>query len=322
MKSNCIQKVLVLLLLLLFVTGCNRPQPMEKNQPIEQTATVKLYFATAGNERLQAEERPIKFSNDLEKYQRVIEELIKGPATQGLQQTVNPDTKLYGIIKQNDSLIVDFNQAYNRFGGSVAEIVARLSVVNSLTQFPEINKVKILVEGEELIGPSGQPFGFMTEAKLDEDNTPGQAATNKQQLVTRRVVLYFGDQNAEYVVPELRELKVPEDINQADFIRRILDELIRGPQLPGLKRTIPPEVKVQRVLVNGNLVTVDFSQEMHTKHWGGAAGEAMTLNSIVNTLTELPDISCVLLTVDGKPLAIEHVVVEEPLQRNEAAIKR
>jgi len=67
---------------------------------------------------------------------------------------------------------------------------------------------------------------------------------------------------------------------------------------------------------------VDFSQEMYTKHWRGAAGELMTVNSIANTMTEFENIKQVMPTVDGGPLSIEHMVVEEPLVRNESIIYR
>ena len=39
----------------------------------------------------------------------------------------------------------------------------------------------------------------------------------------------------------------------------------------------------------------------------GAAGEAMTINSIVNTLTEFAYIERVKMTVEGEPMLIEHV---------------
>jgi hypothetical protein len=66
----------------------------------------------------------------------------------------------------------------------------------------------------------------------------------------------------------------------------VLSELIEGPQRTDIYKTVPAEVNVQSVKVDENIASVDFSEEMHTKHWGGAAGESMTINSLVNTLTE------------------------------------
>jgi len=80
-------------------------------------------------------------------------------------------------------------------------------------------------------------------------------------------------------------------------------------------------VKVRRIGIRENLVHVDFSEEMHTQHTGGAAGESMTINSIVNTLTEFVYIDWVQMTVEGEPMAIEHAYLDMPLERNEDMIK-
>ena len=45
---------------------------------------------------------------------------------------------------------------------------------------------------------------------------------------------------------------------------------------------------------------------------GGAAGETMTITSIVNTLTEFAGVDLVAITVAGKPLNIEHVILDAP----------
>src|SRR5690606_4843993 len=134
------------------------------------------------------------------------------------------DVQIYGTIKQNSNLIVDFSQNFNRFSGSVAEIIGVGSVVNTLTQFQEIKRVKILVEGNELIGPSGQPRGFMesfsSEANQKEENP---AKTKKEQ-----VILYFGNKNADAVVKETRNIEIASNATREDIIRKILEELIKG----------------------------------------------------------------------------------------------
>ena len=122
------------------------------------------------------------------------------------------------------------------------------------------------------------------------------------------------------MVPEKRTVFVNKDTSDAEFFRIVLEELIKGPNTENLYRTIPEGVAVEYTEVEGDLLKVDFSEEMHTNHWGGAAGESMTINSIVNTLTEFDNIKRIMPTVDGGPMSIEHMVVEEPLTRNESMI--
>ena len=125
-----------------------------------------------------------------------------------------------------------------------------------------------------------------------------------------------------YMVPEKRTVLVKNDITETELYRVVLEELIKGPVTDNLSRTIPEETRIEYIELDGDILKVDFSEEMHSKHWHGAAGEAMTVNSLANTMTEFESIKGVMPSVDGGPLSIEHMVVEEPLTRNESIIYR
>lgn len=309
-----IRKILVILLslIILLLSGCaaNSPQGEEDTKK-EQVEKIKLYYGDAHNEKMVTEEREISFIQGEDKYKVILEELIKGPENQELTANIAENTKVYGTIKQESDLIVNFSQDFNQFGGSVAEIIAVGSVINTITQLGDIERVKILVKGEELMGPSGEPRGFMASFPKQPDNETGNTD----------VVLYFSNKNADKVVGKTRKVTGSPEENREDFIKRVLEELIAGPEGGDIYPTIPKEAIVVSVNINQDTVLVDFSEEMHTKHWGGAAGESMTINSIVNTLTEFDFVKRVQITVNQKPLAIEHTVLEEPVERNEAIIQ-
>ncbi len=142
----------------------------------------------------------------------------------------------------------------------------------------------------------------------------------KPHLSNKEITLYFGDSQAMYVIPEKRNISFNKDISKEEFIRLVLQELIKGPIDENHYPTIPPETKILNIDIEKDTLYVDFSKEMHTNHWGGAAGENMTLLSLANTMTEIEGISKVLPSVEGNALNIEHVIVTEPLQREEAGI--
>lgn len=309
MKKYLLTMAICLLITGLSLTGCG----VGKGEPSPQThtETVKLYYGDAGNQKLVAEERTITYRQCEDKYTIVLKELLKGPENKNYRANIAPETKVYGTIQQNSNLIVDFSREFNRFAGSMAETIGLGSVVNTLTQFEEIKKVKILIEGEELIAPSGLPQGFMG-AFPTEPGPPEEEAG---------VTLYFSNQDATAVVGEERTILYPPDTTRSEFVKIVLEELIKGPQNQNLHPTIPPEVKVLSVTLDDLLCHVDFSEEMYTKHWGGAAGESMSINSIVNTLTEFPYIQRVKMTVEGEPMNIEHVILDKPVERNEDMIQ-
>ena len=290
-----------IVLLLVMLTGCSLP-----GAGTEEAEVIQLYYGSEGNEDIVFEERQVTFQQCDDRYKVVLEELIAGPEDETLVANIPADTVVYGTIKQKDALLVNLSSEFNNFGGSIAEIVAVGSVVNTLTQFEEINRVKILIEGEELIAPSGNARGFMEP--FVNDNYPEE-----------EVILYFSNPNATAVSPETRILSLPKD-NREAAIQRVLEALIEGPNKETLSATIPAEVRILSVKIEGKIAQIDFSEEMHTKHWHGAAGESMTINSVVNTLTEFDYIDKVGMTVEGEPLQIEHVILDEPVERNEAMI--
>lgn len=76
--------------------------------------------------------------------------------------------------------------------------------------------------------------------------------------------------------------------------------MINGvPTTPGASTVIPLGTKVLGLKVDKGLATVDFSREV-LKANVGSAGEALGIQSIVNTLTEFPGIDRVAFTVEGK----------------------
>ncbi|GAW90974.1 GerMN domain-containing protein [Calderihabitans maritimus] len=179
--------------------------------------------------------------------------------------------------------------------------------------------VAMLVLGVAGCTTRGEPEGVNQNPSPPPDSGQPKETTNDKITVT----LYFADTQAMYVVPETREITLNDEEKQSQekLVKRILEELIAGPVSPSLHRTIPDGVTVNAVDIQGDIAYIDFSREMVANHWGGAAGEAMTINSIVNTLTELEGINKVMMTVDGGTMLIEHMVIEEPLERNESMIK-
>lgn len=313
-EESYLKKYLLILLVsalgLGLLAGCSQDQTPPVQEEI--TETVKLYYGDNGNENIVFEEREISYLEGQDRYSVILDELFKGPKTADYQANISPETKIYGTIVQGKDLIVDLSQEFAQFGGSVGEIVGVLSLVNTLTQFPEIERVKILVEGMELIAPSGQPYPFISYTENG----------NNAQAELKKFILYFANADATKVAAELREIELPLAVTLEQIITSVLEELVKGPVSTNLSRTIPSEVQILSVRIEGDTLFIDFSEEMHSKHWGGATGEAMTINSIVATLTEFENLNYVKMTVAGQPMNIEHSILDEPVGRNEEMIEK
>ncbi len=123
-----------------------------------------LYFAdvTDKDAYLAGEVRMIKNTGNI--YRAVLEELIKGPSAEGLYPTLPSDTKVNSVNVSDGMAAVDFNiRIIDNFEeiphSSTTETLAIYSIVNTLTEFKEIEKVKITIEGRD----SGQVEGYYVE---------------------------------------------------------------------------------------------------------------------------------------------------------------
>ncbi len=118
-------------------------------------------------------------------------------------------------------------------------------------------------------------------------------------------LLYLGGPSnfEDYLMPERRSIPGLSKMANSEKVRAILAELIKGPGTDSIfNSTIPSGTLVRDVKIDGDVVSVSFSEELVRNHWGGSIGEEMTIYSIVNTLTELPFVKKVKILVDGEEL--------------------
>ncbi|BBB92297.1 MAG TPA: GerMN domain-containing protein [Methylomusa anaerophila] len=81
-----------------------------------------------------------------------MEILLKGTKNQELVSPIPSGTKLKNFKVKDHIAYVDFDETLvkNHTGGSTGEIMTVGAIVDTLTEFPEIQKVQILVEGKKV----------------------------------------------------------------------------------------------------------------------------------------------------------------------------
>lgn len=136
---------------------------------------VDLYFGTADG-YFKKEQRIVSAEISTDNAYLLIEELLKG--------TVNPQDTLnvlpegttilnYSYDADKKIAIIDLGGTIKEAKGSMGEIFAVYSVVNTLTQVDGIEKVKILINGEEVESLSGHIYlkdALSPDYSLLEDN--------------------------------------------------------------------------------------------------------------------------------------------------------
>ena len=138
---------------------------------------------------------------------------------------------------------------------------------------------------------------------------------------TAEITLYFdaSTSNNEYLATEKRK------VEEGNLPLKSMEELIKGPSDESdLKPVLPKEAKINSVEIKENIAYVDFNKALPENLNVGSSGEVIVLSAIVNTLTEFPEIERVQILIDGEKIEslAGHIVITEPIERNEDIIKK
>lgn len=180
MKLRKATALVLLLGLVLLSSGCGSrtsqtPIPGQSNEqtptpstPVPQTTNVAVYYlkSTDNEFYLVREVHPVE--KTLAVAQAAVNELIQGnPVTPGAYRVLSPDTKVLGIEIDQGLATVNFSSEVLRANvGSSGEALGIASIVNTLTEFSNIQKVSFMVDGQVEkainwwghVGLSEQPF--------------------------------------------------------------------------------------------------------------------------------------------------------------------
>jgi spore germination protein GerM len=134
-------------------------KPVVVKEQKKEEKNVILYFSDEDEEYLIGEKNRITKKDRVEEEAKeLVAELIRGPRGK-LIPTLPPQTRLISLHVDEEGLAkVSFSRAFtaDHPGGSSAEIMTVYSIVNSLTtNFPQIKRVQILVEGKEIESIAG-----------------------------------------------------------------------------------------------------------------------------------------------------------------------
>ena len=101
---------------------------------------------------------------------------------------------------------------------------------------------------------------------------------------------------------EVRYIPIEEAAKStASLATAIVNQLLLGPSDSDLKAVIPEDsALLDTVEIDGDKAIVNLNDAFVENHPGGKTLEALTIYSIVNSLTELKDIQSVVFKINGE----------------------
>lgn len=127
--------------------------------------------------------------------------------------------------------------------------------------------------------------------------TPQEEISNTQLRQTL-VTLYFKNKETGDITPEAR--MIDSKVLLDNPYNELINLLIEGPKNESLEKLIPQGAKLNNVNIQKGIVYIDFSEEFTNVENLGAEEESKIIYSIVNTLTELTEVSGIKILINGE----------------------
>lgn len=111
---------------------------------------VSLYFPSKETNELVPEARLVDIKEIInDPYDKLVNLLIEGPKNEKSKKIIPEDTKLLKTYLEGDCVVIDFSNEFLNYNKEDEKEKNNLinSIVNTLTELTEINKVKILING-------------------------------------------------------------------------------------------------------------------------------------------------------------------------------
>ena len=113
-----------------------------------KTADLTLYFANKAGDKLVGQRVAMEYNSNISLEKLIVEQLIAGPPFEGAYPTIPSETKLLNISIKDKICYVNLDEGFLGTGYNVIESSPVYSIVNSLIENTDAQKVQISINGE------------------------------------------------------------------------------------------------------------------------------------------------------------------------------
>ena len=286
------------------ISGCNN---QVKEQILEDESYYKIYYVNNLEDKLVSEDYFAKEDKTDKLVKELIGRLTSIPDGITLKKPIPDEVKIKGIKIKDDCVTINFSETYKQITG-ISEILRRACVVKTLCQIDGINKVEYTIEDQPLMYSELNPVGAMSADDFI-DNTGGE--TTYYQNV--QVSLYYTDLEGKKLFQTRHNVEFDGTISLEELVVR---QLLAGPlEDDKLSPVLPAGTKINKVSLKDGICYVDFSKEFLEGRDG--VSDDVIVYSVVNSLSDIGNVSKVQFWIDGKPVSSyrETVQIDLPIER-------
>jgi len=136
------------------------------------------------------------------------------------------------------------------------------------------------------------------DTEVDEGADSGEESKDEDEVKNGEIAInvYYLDTMGEYLVGEARIV-----LSENKYVDALY-ELMKLPVDSSLYRLVPDSTKINSIVFEDGLVKVDLSKEFVKDRITSDTEDNLLIYSIVNTLTEFPEVNSVSFYIDGEKL--------------------
>lgn len=332
MKTNKIISIVLILCIVVSLAGCKGPISMvkslfedeeqatssiiesdEEEQQDEELRNTVLYYKDDKGFLIPVM-RKIPWTEGRGIAKAALKAMVDTPANRedikgiGLLPVLPPNTEILGMSIKEGLCKVDFTaDVLNYFSKEEEEALIK-AVVYTLTEFPTIDRVQLMIDGKI---PESLSFGTKTAEAITRDNINYVSTTPSNN----KVVVYFeGTANGleSYFVPVTKAVE-KEDATPVNILDA-LDALVEGPpEGLGLFSEIPEGTQVMGVDVNNGIACINLTEEILEIKDNHQVVDSVAKSFGLTIREQYPDVAGVKLMVNGKELKVGEMEKEEPV---------
>ena len=222
-----------------------------------------------------------------------VEELLmkleEVPEDINLKRTIPENVKILGYSLDRQQLYLDFSAEYLSLD-KATEVLVRAAIVKTMSQVDGVRYIGFRVTGEPLKDSKGIVIGLMNENTFLDNMGSEENATKITTLN-----LYFANKTGDKLINQ--SCVVEYNANVA-VEKVVVEQLIAGPTEDVYYPTIPKDTKVISVTSKDGVCYVNLDTGFTSQGYDVLG--AVTIYSIVNSLTELAGIQSVQILVNGE----------------------
>lgn len=269
-------------LLILLMAGCRSKDEEYKKGPF-------LFYINGEGTGLVREEYVMEGEDPEKAVQTMLDKLSEPPESVGIKSAFPNGVEVVGFTLDKNKLHLYMNGKYSQTD-EVEEVLLRAALVQSLTQIPGVEMVDIYVGEEPLTAKNGQIIGYM-----GKDSFVRNTGTALKSLQKATLTLFFADKSGEKLVSEKVDVRFFGNVSME---KRIVEQLIKGPQTNDLKPVLSPDTKILSVSVKDGICYVNFDEKFLTHSY--EAKPEIVIHGIVDSIISNCSVSRVQIAVEGE----------------------